>query len=142
MAGKGGGTAAVTVLLFAAWQLIPGRSAGSTWPATSGSPHTVPEIMTSYSSLRSLHKPTVGKDLVPDKEDLWNALIQKPFFPPPVAFDKLKASVAADAGTSVTPESAWDLIRLGMGGNPRKTKRFDFIPGSSPSGKTTLCRLS
>jgi hypothetical protein len=30
MAGKGGGTAAVTVQRFAAWQLIPGRSTGST----------------------------------------------------------------------------------------------------------------
>jgi hypothetical protein len=30
MAGKGGGIAAVTVQRFAAWQLIPGRSTGST----------------------------------------------------------------------------------------------------------------
>lgn len=56
--------------------------------------------------------------------DYLDKIIQIPFFLPPVPFDKLKSSVNDGAGAYVRPEVVWTLIRLGMGGNPRKTKRF------------------
>ena len=56
--------------------------------------------------------------------DYLDKIIQIPFFLPPVPFAKLQASVADGAGAHVQPEVVWDLVRFGMGGNPRKTKRF------------------
>lgn len=53
--------------------------------------------------------------------DYLDKIIQVPFFLPPVPFESLKVSVPADQSFS---EEIWSIIQSGMGGNPRKTKRF------------------
>jgi len=44
-----------------------------------------------------------------------------PFFLPSVFYDRLKDSLPKDTTFS---EEVWEIIRMGMGGNPRKTRRF------------------
>ena len=62
-----------------------------------------------------------GKIKIDGREYL-DKIIQVPFYLPPVTFKRLKASLEDDSET--LSEEVWNVIRLGMGGNPRKTKRF------------------
>ncbi len=56
--------------------------------------------------------------------DYLDKIVQVPFFLPPVSYERLKASLQkGEEGKSLSPE-IWNIIQLGMGGNPRKTKRF------------------
>ncbi len=48
-------------------------------------------------------------------------IIQVPFFLPPVLDENLRGSLPKDLDFS---EEVWEIIRMGMGGNPRKTRRF------------------
>jgi len=62
-----------------------------------------------------------GKIKINGREYL-DKIIQVPFYLPPVSFKRLKASLE-DEGETLSAE-VWNVIRLSMGGNPRKTKRF------------------
>jgi hypothetical protein len=56
--------------------------------------------------------------------DYLDKIIQIPFYLPPVSYETLKKSLeSADSKVTFLPE-IWEIIRLSMGGNPRKTKRF------------------
>lgn len=55
--------------------------------------------------------------------DYLDKIIQVPFYLPPVPFGKLRESLQVSK-TANYPDSIWKLIEFGLGGNPRKTKRF------------------
>lgn len=55
--------------------------------------------------------------------DYLDKMIQVPFFLPPVPFEKLKQSLMVEK-TADYPDNIWQLLEHGLGGNPRKTKRF------------------
>jgi hypothetical protein len=55
--------------------------------------------------------------------DYLDKIIQVPFYLPPVPFNKLKEALAVTK-TANFDDRIWKIIELGLGGNPRKTKRF------------------
>ncbi len=55
--------------------------------------------------------------------DYLEKIIQVPFFLPPVPFEKLRRALEVSK-TADFSEQIWQLIKYGLGGNPRKTKRF------------------
>lgn len=55
--------------------------------------------------------------------DYLDKIIQVPFFLPQVPFEKLREALE-NTEIAQYNENVWELIRLGLGGNPRKTKRF------------------
>lgn len=64
----------------------------------------------------------------PDKvnltgRDYLDKIVQIPFYLPPVPFDRLKDSFKGTEADKLSKE-IWGIVRSGMGGNPRKTKRF------------------
>jgi predicted KAP-like P-loop ATPase len=63
-----------------------------------------------------------GEKINIDGREYLDKIIQVPFYLPPVTFKRLKTSLEADGET--LSEDVWNVIRLGMGSNPRKTKRF------------------
>ena len=56
--------------------------------------------------------------------DYLDKIIQIPFFLPPVSYKKLKESFTTGGKGDALAEEIWNIVRLGMDGNPRKTKRF------------------
>jgi energy-coupling factor transporter ATP-binding protein EcfA2 len=56
--------------------------------------------------------------------DYLDKIIQIPFFLPSVSYEKIKASLTRPKTSHPLSEEIWQIIRLGMNGNPRKTKRF------------------
>jgi hypothetical protein len=56
--------------------------------------------------------------------DYLDKIIQIPFYLPPVSYEKLKISLEMGEGKVTFLPEIWETIRLSMGGNPRKTKRF------------------
>jgi len=56
--------------------------------------------------------------------DYLDKIIQIPFYLPPVSYEKLKRSLEMGEGKVKFSPEIWEAIRLSMGGNPRKTKRF------------------
>ncbi len=70
-----------------------------------------------------------GERLNLSGRDYLDKIIQVPFFLPPAPFDNLRNMVMGELADTefrndVEPDEIWELIRYGMGGNPRKTKRF------------------
>ncbi len=55
--------------------------------------------------------------------DYLDKIIQVPFFLPPVPFNKLRRALQVTK-TASFDDRIWKIIELGLGGNPRKTKRF------------------
>ncbi|MFH0785162.1 MAG: P-loop NTPase fold protein [Pseudomonadota bacterium] len=55
--------------------------------------------------------------------DYLDKIIQVPFFLPPVPFTKLKTALQVSKATDFD-DQIWKLVEFGLGGNPRKTKRF------------------
>jgi len=55
--------------------------------------------------------------------DYLDKIIQVPFFLPPVPFVRLKESLQVSKTASFDKQT-WKLVEFGLGGNPRKTKRF------------------
>ena len=55
--------------------------------------------------------------------DYLDKIIQVPFFLPPVPFNKLKDALQVTK-TADFDDRIWKIAELGLGGNPRKTKRF------------------
>lgn len=55
--------------------------------------------------------------------DYLDKIIQVPFFLPPVPFNKLREALQVTK-TANFDDRIWKIIELGLGGNPRKTKRF------------------
>ena len=64
-----------------------------------------------------------GKVTINGREYL-DKIIQVPFFLPPVSYEKLRASLQIDENSKALTDDIWNVIHLGMGGNPRKTRRF------------------
>lgn len=69
-------------------------------------------------------KTRYGKDAPIAGRDYLDKIIQVPFFLPPVPYEKLKASLQVDESSKALTDDIWNVIHLGMGGNPRKTRRF------------------
>jgi KAP family P-loop domain len=70
-----------------------------------------------------------GERLNLSGRDYLDKIIQVPFFLPPAPFENLKNMVMGELEETefrndIQPIEIWKLIRWGMGGNPRKTKRF------------------
>ena len=51
-------------------------------------------------------------------------IVQVPFYLPPVPYETIKASLIGGEVSHILSEEIWNIIHLGMDGNPRKTKRF------------------
>lgn len=64
-----------------------------------------------------------GKEINFNGRDYLDKIIQVPFYLPPVPFGKLRESLQVSK-TANYPDSIWKLVEFGLGGNPRKTKRF------------------
>jgi hypothetical protein len=64
-----------------------------------------------------------GDQIKMSGRDYLDKIIQVPFHIPPVPFERLKDSLAV-AKTANYPPPIWQVLQHGMGGNPRKTKRF------------------
>src|SRR5260370_16855716 len=69
-------------------------------------------------------KSRYGKDAPIAGCDYLDKIIQVPFFLPAVRYEDLRASLPTDKNNKAFSEEIWNIIRLGMGGNPRKTRRF------------------
>ena len=65
-----------------------------------------------------------GKDIDMSGREYLEKMIQLPFFLPPVQFGKLQDLLKAKTKTSDYTKEIWTLLAYGLGGNPRKTKRF------------------
>jgi hypothetical protein len=65
-----------------------------------------------------------GNILLTGREYL-EKIVQLPFFLPPVQFGKLQQALQSQSNTAkdYSPQ-IWTLLRYGLGGNPRKAKRF------------------
>lgn len=55
--------------------------------------------------------------------DYLDKMIQVPFYLPPVPFNQLKTALNEPNSKDID-DSIWKIVELGLGGNPRKTKRF------------------
>ncbi|MGD2095776.1 MAG: P-loop NTPase fold protein, partial [Phycisphaerales bacterium] len=64
-----------------------------------------------------------GATLKMSGRDYIDKMIQVPFFIPPVSFSKLKNCVSVAKTVEYTPP-IWQILELGLDGNPRKIKRF------------------
>jgi hypothetical protein len=64
-----------------------------------------------------------GETLKLSGRDYLDKVIQVPFFLPPVPFQRLRAALSVTK-TANYNNLIWKLIEIGLGGNPRKTKRF------------------
>lgn len=51
-------------------------------------------------------------------------IVQLPFFLPGVSFDALRAALAPSAGALADNDAFWELVRIGLGANPRRIKRY------------------
>ncbi len=64
-----------------------------------------------------------GRIPITGKEYL-EKIIQIPFFLPPVQFEQLKRALTRYEIVAGYSDEIWQLVRLGLNGNPRKAKRF------------------
>lgn len=65
-----------------------------------------------------------GQKIKLSGRDYLDKMIQVPFFLPPVPFEKLRAAFQEISKRHFYNEEIWKLIKLGLDGNPRRTKRF------------------
>lgn len=68
-----------------------------------------------------------GRHVKMSGRDYLDKIVQVPFYLPPVPFDRLRAALREEDNAGEADEDAdklWSLIATGLGGNPRKTKRF------------------
>ncbi|UCF04392.1 MAG: hypothetical protein JSV33_10655 [bacterium] len=64
-----------------------------------------------------------GEKIKLSGRDYLDKIIQVPFFLPPVPFNKLR-SMLEETNIAQYTEAVWSLLDIGLGGNPRHTKRF------------------
>jgi hypothetical protein len=65
-----------------------------------------------------------GKEINISGREYLEKIVQLPFFLPPVQFGKLQETLISQSDAASYPPEIWSLIRYGLGGNPRKAKRF------------------
>ncbi|MGA5757150.1 KAP family P-loop NTPase fold protein [Nonomuraea bangladeshensis] len=51
-------------------------------------------------------------------------IVQLPFFLPDIGFPSLRAALASHVGDLGGSDAFWDLVRIGLGTNPRRVKRY------------------
>jgi energy-coupling factor transporter ATP-binding protein EcfA2 len=86
-----------------------------------GNAHCIFVLGMDHSLVEAGIKIRYGEKTLITGRDYLDKIIQVPFFLPPVLDKNLRDSLPRDEDF---PEEIWDIIRLGMGGNPRKTRRF------------------
>ena len=86
-----------------------------------GNAHCIFVLGMDHSIIEAGIKIRYGDKTLITGRDYLDKIVQVPFFLPSVFYDKLKDSLSKEAAFS---EEVWDIIRMGMGGNPRKTRRF------------------
>lgn len=86
-----------------------------------GDAHCIFILGMDHSVVEAGIKTRYGEKALITGRDYLDKIIQVPFFLPAVSYDKLKDSLPKDEALT---EKIWDIIRLGMGGNPRRTRRF------------------
>lgn len=59
-----------------------------------------------------------------DGREYLDKIIQVPFYLPQISFGRLKNAFLTEGLGTEFSDVIWEIIRLGMDGNPRKTKRF------------------
>jgi hypothetical protein len=65
-----------------------------------------------------------GEDIQLSGREYLEKIVQLPFFLPPIDFKKLKQALQSKiTAVNYTPQ-IWALLQYGLGGNPRKVKRF------------------
>lgn len=77
-------------------------------------------------------------------------IIQIPFFLPPAPFDELRRYIETHSQGALYTDQVWDVVKISMGGNPRKSKRFintyllllEFLQDGSYSATRELKDLS
>ena len=86
-----------------------------------GNAHCIFVLGMDHSVVEAGIKIRYGDKTLITGRDYLDKIIQVPFFLPSVFYDRLKDSLSKEAAFS---EEVWEIIRMGMGGNPRKTRRF------------------
>jgi hypothetical protein len=86
-----------------------------------GNAHCIFVLGMDHSIVEAGIKIRYGDKTLITGRDYLDKIIQVPFFLPSVFYDKLKDSLPKDTAFA---EEVWEIIRMGMGGNPRKTRRF------------------
>ncbi len=89
-----------------------------------GDAHCIFVLGMDHSIVEAGIKSRYGKDAPIAGRDYLDKIIQVPFFLPAVRYEDLRASLPTDKNNKAFSEEIWNIIRLGMGGNPRKTRRF------------------
>jgi hypothetical protein len=86
-----------------------------------GNAHCIFVLGMDHSIVEAGIKIRYGDKTLIKGRDYLDKIIQVPFFLPPVIVKDLRGSLPLDEDFS---DEVWEIIRLGMGGNPRKTRRF------------------
>src|SRR5258708_3667748 len=86
-----------------------------------GNAHCIFVLGMDHSVVEAGIKIRYGDKALITGRDYLDKIIQVPFFLPSASYDDLKDSLSQVAAFT---EAVWEIIRMGMGGNPRKTRRF------------------
>lgn len=65
-----------------------------------------------------------GGDIKLSGREYLEKIVQLPFFLPPIPFKNLQDTLKSQSNATEYTTQIWDLLRYGLGGNPRKAKRF------------------
>jgi hypothetical protein len=69
-------------------------------------------------------KERYGEKIKLSGREYLDKIIQLPFFLPPIQFGTLQDTLESEANDAGITPKIWTLLRYGLGGNPRKVKRF------------------
>jgi hypothetical protein len=65
-----------------------------------------------------------GEDIQLSGREYLEKIVQLPFFLPPLHFKNLKQALQSQSKAANYPPQLWIMLEYGLGGNPRKVKRF------------------
>jgi KAP family P-loop domain len=81
-------------------------------------------IAMDYDLLTAVANMKFGRDLPVAGSSYLEKIVQLPFFLPDIGFDALRFSLARYTGGLAHLDQFWDLVRIGLGANPRRVKRY------------------